>query len=174
MSLSLSSHAPAIRAVAFVGRCALAATLAYQLAELAGLAFPVWASISALIVSQERLHETQISLYDRIRGTLLGVLVTVAANAALAWSDASVAVQLAISVAVCAAIARRWRSLRVCMWTCPAVLLTGGSFGETVAMAGLSRALEIVLGCLVGAGCHLLAELLVARDIPAWLKPRRK
>jgi uncharacterized membrane protein YccC len=158
---SLPTPAASLRAAAFIGRCALAATLAYRLALLVGLSNPVWASVSALIVSQERLHDTRLSLRDRIRGTLAGVLASVAVHALLAPLGADVAVQLALAVAICAAIARQWRNLRVCMWTCPAVLLTGP--GETVLAAGASRAAEIVLGCLVGAACHLLAELLVDR-----------
>ena len=58
------------RSVAFVARCALAAAIAYKLAALMNLSMPVWASISALVIAQEKWRETQTSLYERIRGTL--------------------------------------------------------------------------------------------------------
>ncbi len=155
------------RAVAFVGRCAASATLAYQLAGWVGLSFPAWASISALVVSQERLHETRISLHDRLTGTLLGVLASVGVNAIGTPLGLSLASQLALSVAICAALARRWHNLRVCMWTCPAVLLTGDMSSEPVLLAGLYRSAEILLGCLIGAGFHLLAERMVTRVLAA-------
>jgi hypothetical protein len=47
------------RAVAFVVRCSGAATLAYLAATLVSLPHPVWATMSALVVSQEKLHDTQ-------------------------------------------------------------------------------------------------------------------
>jgi hypothetical protein len=65
-----------IRAIAFVIRCSGAATVASELASLLGLLEALWAAMSAVIVSQERLHETRSSLAGRILGTLLGVGVT--------------------------------------------------------------------------------------------------
>ncbi|MCD7097793.1 FUSC family protein [Stenotrophomonas sp. MMGLT7] len=173
MSAVPSDREQAIRSVVFVARCAIAAALAYEAARAIGLAFPVWASISALIVSQERLHETRISLYDRIRGTLLGVAISLAVSLATTPFSLSLSMQLMLSVAICAAIARASHGLRVCMWTCPIVLLSGQMLGETVLEAGLSRALEIVIGCLVGAAVHLLAEFLVTRLLPH-LQPHRQ
>src|ERR1700735_3820994 len=69
-----------IRFVAFIVRCAAAATCAYGAAILTGLPHPVWAAISALVVSQERLGETGASLLWRIAGTLIGLCVAVAAG----------------------------------------------------------------------------------------------
>jgi uncharacterized membrane protein YccC len=67
-----------IRAVAFVARCSGAATFAYLLAIWVGLPNSLWAAISALVVSQEQLSETQSSLAARILGTLIGICVAVA------------------------------------------------------------------------------------------------
>src|SRR6202034_2087593 len=69
-----------IRFVAFIVRCAAAATCAYGAAILTGLPHPVWAAISALVVSQERLGQTGASLLWRIAGTLIGLCVAVAAG----------------------------------------------------------------------------------------------
>ena len=70
--------------------------------ELQGL----WAAMSAVIVSQERLHETRSSLAGRILGTLLGIGVTVAVKVT-AWptvegfADEASAVAVATVFTVC-------------------------------------------------------------------------
>jgi uncharacterized membrane protein YccC len=150
-----------VGSVAFVIRCAFAAVAAYKLAALTGLSMPVWASISALVVSQERWHETRSSLYDRIRGTLLGVAISLTVNLLAIPLGTSSTVQLIVAVAICAAITRVDRGLRTCMWTCPIVLLSAHMGSEPVIATGLYRALEITIGCAVGAACHFVAERLL-------------
>jgi uncharacterized membrane protein YgaE (UPF0421/DUF939 family) len=104
-----------IRAVAFVARCSGAATVAYELASGLGLPEALWAAMSAVIVSQERLHETQSSLTGRILGTLLGIAVTIAVSEVASRAAASTATQMAIAVAISALIAREFPKLRVAM-----------------------------------------------------------
>ena len=111
--------------VVFVVRCSSSATLAYILGLAVGLSYPMWASISAVVVSQEQLGETWASVGSRIAGTVLGVCVAIAVNAAAARFGVGVAPQVALSVAVCAGIAHWHPAIRVSMWTCPIVLLTG-------------------------------------------------
>src|SRR4030088_684490 len=57
----------------FVIRCATAASLAYELARLVGLQHPVWAPISALIVSQESVAATPDSIHGRLVGRFIGL-----------------------------------------------------------------------------------------------------
>jgi uncharacterized membrane protein YccC len=59
--------------IRFVVRCALVASLAYVVAEHIGLPQPVWAPISALVVTQESVTATLSSIHGRFFGTLLGV-----------------------------------------------------------------------------------------------------
>src|SRR5215472_6538092 len=59
-------------AVAFVARCAGAATCAYFVADRIGLPHPLWATISALMVPQEKLAETNNSLWAIFSERLLG------------------------------------------------------------------------------------------------------
>ena len=73
-----------IRAVAFVARCSGAATCAYVADVEIGLPHAVWAAISALIVSQERLDDTTYSLTGRIAGTVIGACIAVAVSVAAA------------------------------------------------------------------------------------------
>jgi hypothetical protein len=46
-----------IRAIAFILRCSGAATVGYELASSLGLHEALWAAMSAVIVSQEHLHD---------------------------------------------------------------------------------------------------------------------
>jgi uncharacterized membrane protein YccC len=146
-----------IRAVAFVARCSGAATFAYLLAIWVGLPNSLWAAISALVVSQEQLSETQSSLAARILGTLIGICVAVAVNVVASYFAAGISMQIAIGVAICSLVARERPALRVCMWTCLIVLLTEPSV--PIAMVALHRGSEVILGALLGGAFHFAAEV---------------
>ena len=148
----------------FSVRCSAAATISYFLAALVGLSFPVWASMSALIVSQERLQETRRSLIGRILGTVLGVIVALAVNfISSVVTGFGMAAEMAISVAICAAIAHEYPSMRVSMWTTPIVLLTATP-EVSIFATGFYRGCEVILGSLVGGLCHTLAAKLIGMD----------
>jgi uncharacterized membrane protein YccC len=161
--LPLSGYRQAlVRSVMFVARCSLAAAVSYRLAWWLGLPMPVWAAMSALIVSQDRWQDTELSLRQRIRGTLLGVSISLAVNLIAMSLGISTTIQLIVAVSICASIARVDPGLRVCMWTCPLVLIPGVGAAVPAILTGLYRALEIVVGCLVAAVFHLLTERLLA------------
>ncbi|MEA5098612.1 MAG: FUSC family protein [Burkholderiaceae bacterium] len=154
----------------YIVRCACSASLSYWLALMIGLPFPVWASMSGVIVSQAKLNETRASLLWRIVGTLVGIVVSLIVDAAIG-SFVGTGWQILISVGICAAIATRYPLLRVSMWTAPIVLLTAGP-SVAVHSAGLYRGAEVILGCLVGGAFHLLAERLIwAIGLPAGAHP---
>ena len=148
-----------IRTIVFIGRCAGAATLAYELASLLGLPDSLWATMVALIVSQERLDQTQSSLTGYILGTLFGIAVTVATSAAASFVAVPMALQIAVSVAVSAVVARAFPKLRVAMWTCPIILLTA-QHSEPIPIVALHRGSEVILGAMVGWAFHWAAEIL--------------
>jgi uncharacterized membrane protein YccC len=148
-----------VRAIAFVLRCSGAATVAYRLVFFLGLQ-GLWAAMSAMIVSQERLHETRSSLTGRILGTLLGIGVTVATSEIASRTATSTAVQMAIAVAICALVVRELPKLRVAMWTCPIIQLTAQPSAPMLLVA-LHRGSEVILGALVGWIFHWLAEVVV-------------
>ena len=112
----------ALAAAAFVVRCAGAAVLALLIATWMGLDHPVWATVSALVVSQDRLGDTRRTLGWRLVATAIGIGVAVAVGTVLAATGPGA--MLGIAVALCAALAR-WRGdLRLSMWTAAIVLLT--------------------------------------------------
>jgi len=153
---TLSRHA------AFVLRCSGAASLSYLLGAAVGLQHPVWASISSIIVSQEKLNETNSATLWRLAGTIIGVAVTVAVGSLLIPFGTNTAVQLSCAVALCAAIVRLFPALKVSMWTAPIVLLSGAP-SIPLLDTGLYRGAEVLVGGLVGAALHWLAEIAVVR-----------
>lgn len=147
-----------LAAAAFVLRCAGAAVLALLIASWAGLDHPVWATVSALVVSQDRLGDTRRTLGWRLVATAVGIGVAIAVGILLA--GAGPGMTLGVAVAICAALVR-WRSdLRLSMWTAAIVLLTVAP-GQGIAQAGFARGVEVLIGCLVGAALHQLAEMAV-------------
>ena len=147
-----------LKAAAFVLRCAGAAVLALLIATWMGLDHPVWATVSALVVSQDRLGDTRRTLGWRLVATAVGIGVAVAVGSVLAGVGPGV--MLGVTVALCAGLTR-WRAeLRLSMWTAAIVLLTV-SPGGSVAHAGLARGVEVLIGGLVGAALHQLAEVVV-------------
>ena len=156
--------------LAFVARCALSASLAYLLALKIGLSHPVWAPMSALIVSQERLADTRESLWGRLFGTVLGMGAAVLVDGVSCIIDAPMAAQIAITVALCAPMSRRRPALRVSMWTGPIVLLTPAAH-TSVAHVALLRGAEVMLGSFLGALLHLAFDALSLRFLRLVRKP---
>lgn len=150
------------RDIAFVLRCSGAATIAYLLASALGLAHPVWASISGVIVSQEKLDQTRHAALWRFAGTIVGIVVGVAASSLIAPVSDNTAIQMGVSVALCAALVRRWPDLKVSMWTAP-ILFFAHEPGASLLMAGVWRGSEVVLGGLIGAALHWVAERVIGR-----------
>lgn len=147
-----------VRHLLFVSRCAAAAALSYLLTQWVGLPHPVWAVMSGLIVSQERLNDTRRATLTRFGGTLAGVAVAVLTGLVLLPLHLDLTAQMAIAVAICAALSRVLPCLRVSLWTVPAVFLTATP-PLSIWDAGLDRGVEVILGGLVGAALHQLAEL---------------
>jgi hypothetical protein len=146
-----------LRAVAFVARCSGAATFAYFVADRIGLPHPLWTTISALMVPQEKLADTNDSFRGYTFGTLVGIGAGGMASVAASRFAIDMAGQIALSVGLCAILARAWPSMRVCMWTGPIVLLTAEA-ALPVAHAALYRGFEALLGAFVGAAFHWGAE----------------
>lgn len=146
--------------VAYIVRCSGSAMAAYELALLLGLPQAVWAAMSALVVSQEQLHETRSSLTGRILGTLVGMAVTIAVAEISSRVAAPTAVQMGLAVAIAAVVAREFPNMRVVMWTCPIILLSMQPSGS-ILLAAFRRGGEVILGALVGWVFHWAAEIVV-------------
>lgn len=164
MSAVAPLHPPhRVRLIGFVLRCAASASIACWLSDAIGLNHTVWASMSALIVSQEKIDATRAQVIGRIAGTVIGALVALGVHLAGAAAHPSLIAEVAVAVALCALIASGRPTLRVCLWTCPLVLLTNAD-GESPEMTALARTSEVLLGALVGGVLHHL-EILIVRAL---------
>ena len=152
-----------LRASFFVLRCSLAGTMGYLAATALGLPHPVWACMSALIVSQEKLTDTRASLTARVAGSLIGVAVAIAIHYVTSPLTLEPAVPLAAGIAICAIIARGRPGLRVCMWTCAIVLLTAGE--ADVPHTAFYRGSEVLMGAVIGGLLHTVSAFTVNRLI---------
>ncbi|MCD2177616.1 FUSC family protein [Rhizobium sp. C1] len=152
-----------VRDIAYVVRCAGAATLAYVLAvSVFGLVHPVWAAVSAIVVSQEKLFQTRNAMLWRFAGTIVGIAVAVAAGTLTNSFGWDIALQMGASVAICAALVRRWPDLRVAMWTAPIVFFSHDS-ATSLLMSGYARGTEVILGGIIGAAAHWVTEQVITR-----------
>jgi hypothetical protein len=138
----------------FIFRCAVAGSLAYFVADHIGLHHAVWAPISALAISQENIAATLSSAQGRFVGTLLGAIVALFVHWLGGLVNAPLMLQIAAAVAICATYAAGRPPLRVCLWTCPLVLVTAPSGGGADIIVVL-RSSEVILGAIVGGFVHL-------------------
>jgi uncharacterized membrane protein YccC len=129
-------------------RFSLAASVAYGLATLVGFQHPVWAPIEALIVSQESIGETFDSIQERLVGTLIGVAVALLVGIFGRTIELPLILQIAISVTVCAMATSRRPTIRVCLWTCPLVLVM--ALTRHYRAGRLDRVSQVLLGAMVG------------------------
>ncbi len=141
----------------YVIRCVIAASLAYEAARRAGLVGPVWAPVSALVVSQETAIATLGAVAGRCLGTLVGALVALLAS----WGGTAIGLplllQLALAVALSAGLSIGRPHIRVATWTVTIVLVTAGA-GESTFMVGGARALEVILGAIIGGLVAAIAK----------------
>lgn len=158
-------HAPrplrSLRTLLFVARCAGAAVLSQALAEALGLPFPLWAALSALVVSQERLAETRASLSARVLGTVVGVVIAVTVHLSSQQTELGVHGRAASAIGLGALVTRRHPRARSCMWTA-AIVIYSPDEGTDLGHVAVWRGVEVVLGGLVGALAHMAAEGVLA------------
>jgi uncharacterized membrane protein YccC len=109
------------------------------------------------VVSQENVSATFASIYGRAAGTLIGVTVALLVNWLSRMAGIPLTFQIAIAVALCATAAIGRPSIRVCLWTCPLVLITAHA-GPTPQIVAICRGSEVVLGAIVGGLTHALAD----------------
>ncbi len=151
--------------IAFILRCSSSTTLAYIVAQYFGLPYPVWAAISAIVVSQEQFSETRLSIIRRFMGTIIGILIGIAVHSLVTPFSAPMALQIGLSVALAAPIAYGRPAFRAALWTGPIVLLTATP-DVSILFIGLHRGCEVVLGGVMGGGFHFVADKILTLTVP--------
>jgi hypothetical protein len=157
IAMAMHRCASAMNPGRFVLRCSVAASVAYGLATFVGVQHPVWAPIEALIVSQESMGETLDSIRGRLVGTLFGVVVALFVGMIGRMIGLPLMLQIAVSVTVCAAATLGRPMIRVCLWTCPLLLITAPSLG-TPEVVGMIRVFQVLLGAIVGGMVHVVDQ----------------
>ena len=112
------------------------------------------------MVPQERLADTNNSLWGYILGTLVGIGGGGMASVVASRLAIDMAGQIALSVVFCAIMARAWPSTRVCMWTGPIVLLTAEP-ALPVTHARSTAVPKLFSARSSGAASHWGAEMVV-------------
>jgi len=144
-------------ALAFAARTSLAASAAYAAAALLGVAQPMWAPVSALIVVQGSARGTLRAVADRLLGTAIGAAAAIAVSVSLASLGAPMWVQIAAAVALVAVLVAAFRpAARVATWTSVIVLMSTITPGHPVANAAWRMA-DVAIGALVAALVGLVA-----------------
>ena len=90
--------------------------------------------ILSLLLLNFRAHE-------RLAGTLIGVSVALLVGIFGRMIGLPLILQIAISVTVCAVATSRRPTIRVCLWTCPLVLVLAPSLGAPE-LVGVIRSLS--------------------------------
>lgn len=148
--------------------------LAALVADAVGLDHPIWAVVSALVVSQDSAADTRRSFLWRVAATAIGLVVAIGVGSVVPGDAAHPTLRLVVAITACAAIARHWPALRVCMWTSAIVLMTTQP-GRTVAQTGLERGSEVLLGAAIAVLVHAVLEGILVRLArrPTWASQRR-
>jgi uncharacterized membrane protein YccC len=141
----------------FALRCTLAACISYEIADRLWPQLPLWAPVSALVVSQHQWHQTEKFVSGLPLGTFVGAAIAVLGAVIGHGLGMSLLGQVGLAVAVSAALSMNWTSARAAMWmSLIGVWLIDHVPGRMVTSAGLMMAEEVVLGSIIGG---LLAAL---------------
>jgi len=155
----IAAEGRVLRVTGFVIRCSGTAIAAWGVSFLLGLCQPVWASISALVISHCRLDDTRSCSIGRVFGTFLGIAVSLAVTVIASKFHVPLPAQMAVAVAICAIATFDLPSMRVAMWTCPLILLAARTSAPLMKTAQ-DRGIEVALGALVGLALHWTCEIL--------------
>jgi uncharacterized membrane protein YccC len=143
--------------VALALRITMAAVLSLAIAEWLELPLPLWAVLTAVIVTQMSLGRSLKSTLDYLLGTLGGVLYGGAIAILVPHTgDVALLAVLAISVAPLAVVASFYPSLSVAPITAIIVLLVPTMTQSTPLASALDRVLEVAVGASVGFAVSFL------------------
>jgi uncharacterized membrane protein YgaE (UPF0421/DUF939 family) len=95
------SRTALVRGLQLSLRAAVAAAVAYALAEILKLEYPIYALIAAVIVSDLSPARTRRLAVQRLIATIIGVACGIAASIALPGGIVSIAVSIMVAMLIC-------------------------------------------------------------------------
>lgn len=126
----------------------IAASVAYFLVEAIGLSQGFWAVMTAIIVTQANVGASLGLAFDRLLGSMVGVLVGGVVAVALADAHELKFAGLAVTVLVLAFFAAQRPSLRIASVTAAIVIMGDPRLGPPLASAE-NRMLEVAIGTII-------------------------
>jgi uncharacterized membrane protein YccC len=133
----------------------IAASVSYFLVDAFGLPQGFWAVMTAIVVTQANVGASLGLAFDRLFGSMVGVLVGGAVAVALADVHELKFAGLAVTVLVLAFFAARRPSLRIACVTAAIVILGDPRLGPPIASAE-NRMLEVAIGTVVAITTTLI------------------
>ena len=144
-------------------RTALAAGLAVAIARFLRLAFPLYAMIAAIIVTDLSPSQTRNLGLQRLAGTVLGATLGAALSPLQYLGPWAIGLGILLTMFLCHCFHLQ-AAAKVAAYTCAIVLLEHGVHPWSYA---LYRLIETVLGCGVAGAVSLVPKLIsieVSRD----------
>jgi len=153
----------------------VAASISYFIVQAFGLQQGFWAIMTSILVTQANVGASLGLAFDRLVGSMLGVLVGGAVAVALADVHELRFAGLAVTVLVLAFFAARRPSLRIACVTAAIVILGDPRLGPPIASAE-NRMIEVALGTIVAIATSLFvfpsrAGPAFARHVSRTLEP---
>jgi uncharacterized membrane protein YccC len=134
---------------------AVAACLAYLATELLQMPQGFWAVLTAILVTQANVGASLGVAFDRLLGSLLGVVVGGSVAVLIVHHQQFKYPALAVTVAVLAYFSARRAPMRIACVTAAIVILGDPRFGPALSSAGY-RMVEILIGTVVSVLTTLL------------------
>ncbi len=134
---------------------AVAACVAYAVAELLGMPQGFWAVVTAIMVMQANVGASLGQARDRLLGSLIGVVVGGVVAVVLADVHLLKYAGLGVTVLVLAFFSASRGPLRIACVTAAIVILGDPRFGPPISSAGL-RMIEVMIGTVVAVLTSLL------------------
>jgi uncharacterized membrane protein YgaE (UPF0421/DUF939 family) len=150
----------ALASVQLAVRASVSAAVAVAIAQWLNLNYPMYAMISAVIVSDPNAAQTRQLASRRLTGTVIGAALGAAAAPWLPPGPISILVMVCATMLLCHPL-RLNGAARISAYICGIVLL---GYREEPWLYALDRLIETLIGIVVAYGVSLVPKLLRLED----------
>jgi uncharacterized membrane protein YgaE (UPF0421/DUF939 family) len=150
----------ALASVQLAVRASVSAAVAVAIAQCLGLNYPMYAMISAVIVSDPNAAQTRELASRRLTGTVIGAALGAAAAPWLPPGPLSILVMVCTTMLLCHPL-RLNGAARISAYICGIILL---EYRAEPWLYALDRLIETLIGIAVAYGVSLVPKLLRLED----------